>query len=130
MVGSSATPWTYDAAGRLLSIPGHVSGYSYNARGQVVYVTYANGAVTANSYDPSRHWLTGASSGSWLRMLTCEKPVPTFSHHALATEQVLSGQRDDCPQLWLQRCTSPDGRVRNGTKLAPTTKLRLRSEQT
>ena len=33
IVGGGTTPWLYDKAGRLVSIPGHVTSFDYNARG-------------------------------------------------------------------------------------------------
>lgn len=57
-VGSVGTPWLTDEALRLKSIPGHVTGFVYNARGQVTQATYANGVVTTNTYNEQRGWLT------------------------------------------------------------------------
>jgi YD repeat-containing protein len=48
-----------DRAGRLLSIPGHVTALHYNARGQVIRAEYANGVSTTNTYDDYRGWLEG-----------------------------------------------------------------------
>jgi RHS Repeat len=50
--------WTYDALGRLKSIPGMVALQSYEADGQTKAITYANGVSTTFTYDLSRHWLT------------------------------------------------------------------------
>lgn len=47
----------YDGAGRLRSIPGLITSVAYNAAGQATKVTYANGTVTENGYDPKRLWL-------------------------------------------------------------------------
>jgi RHS repeat-associated protein len=49
--------WLYDEAGRLKSIPGHVTSLKYNARGQVIRADYANGVVTTNTYNDQRGWL-------------------------------------------------------------------------
>jgi YD repeat-containing protein len=60
-VGSAAavaSGWQYDTGGRLASIPGHVTAFEYNGRGQVVRAAYANGVVTANTYNNARGWLT------------------------------------------------------------------------
>ncbi len=56
-VGTSAAPWVYDAAGRLLSVPGIVNSMTYNGRGQVLNAAYANGVTSAFTYDDSRGWL-------------------------------------------------------------------------
>ncbi len=56
-IGSVSNPWTYDRAGRLASIPGHVNGFVYNARGQVVTAGYANSVTTTNVYNDARGWL-------------------------------------------------------------------------
>jgi hypothetical protein len=55
-VGSAASPWAYDAAGRLSSIPGHITSLAYNARGQVTVAVYANGVATTNTYNDARGW--------------------------------------------------------------------------
>lgn len=57
-IGSATTPWQYDDAGRLKSIPGHISGLTYNARGQVTVAAYANGVSTNNLYNDQRGWLS------------------------------------------------------------------------
>lgn len=56
-VGSVSTPWTYDEAGRLKAIPGHVNSFFYNARGQVTAANYANNVATTNTYNDQRNWL-------------------------------------------------------------------------
>jgi RHS repeat-associated protein len=65
-LGTSTSPRTFDGAGRPKTIPGYVSAATYNARGQLVSLTRANGTVTSYSYDANRAWLTGiyATSGS------------------------------------------------------------------
>ncbi len=62
VIGSNANQWLYDEAGRLKSIPGHITGLTYNARGQVTVATYANGVTTTNTYNDQRGWLTGVST--------------------------------------------------------------------
>jgi RHS repeat-associated protein len=67
--GSDSDPWTYDAAGRLKTIPGLITLMEYNARGQVTRVDYAGGVRTKRSYSPERGWLNdvgtySASAGS------------------------------------------------------------------
>jgi RHS repeat-associated protein len=56
-VGSQVSQWLYDEAGRLKSIPGHITSLKYNARGQVIRADYANGVVTTNTYNDQRGWL-------------------------------------------------------------------------
>jgi RHS repeat-associated protein len=56
-VGTSASRWTYDGAGRLLSIPGIISLQTYEADGQTKKITYANGVSTEFFYSPARRWL-------------------------------------------------------------------------
>jgi YD repeat-containing protein len=56
-VGSPTNPWLYDDVGRQKSIPGHVTNFTYNARGQVTSATYANGVTTTNTYNDARGWL-------------------------------------------------------------------------
>ena len=57
-VGSDTSQWTYDEAQRLVAIPGHVTSFTYNARGQVTQAVYANGVTTTNTYNDQRGWLT------------------------------------------------------------------------
>jgi RHS repeat-associated protein len=49
--------WTYDAAGRLYSIPGLINLIEYNARGQTTRIDYAGGVRTKMAYDAKRGWL-------------------------------------------------------------------------
>jgi len=56
-----AVRYTYDAAGRLASVGGYVTQFSYNGRGQVVSATFGNGTTTRYSYSDTRQWLTSAS---------------------------------------------------------------------
>jgi RHS repeat-associated protein len=68
-----AQQWQYDGAGRLKSIPTHVTNMAYNARGQVTVAAYANGVTTTNSYQDNRGWLMGvttAGSSGNLQTLT------------------------------------------------------------
>ncbi len=59
---------TYDAAGRLAAVPGYVNAMTWNAREQLVSMTYANGVTHAYSYDAQRAALTSStvSAGSTL----------------------------------------------------------------
>jgi RHS repeat-associated protein len=58
-IGTANNEWTYDGAGRLLSIPGIQSSATYNAAGQMTSVTRANGVTTNYTYQASRQWLMG-----------------------------------------------------------------------
>ena len=58
-LSNTALQWQYDGAGRLKSIPGHVTSLSYNALGQVTVASYANGVTTTNTYQGNRGWLMG-----------------------------------------------------------------------
>jgi hypothetical protein len=42
-LGSAGNPFGYDQAGQIVSIPGQVSGITYNAAGQPLTTTYVNG---------------------------------------------------------------------------------------
>ena len=58
-LSNTALQWQYDGAGRLKSIPGHVTSLAYNALGQVTVANYANGVTTTNTYQGNRGWLMG-----------------------------------------------------------------------
>ena len=62
-VGGPGSPWLYDHAGRLVSIPGFVIGTTFDARDQALSTAYANGVVTTRSYDAQRGWLTQIKAG-------------------------------------------------------------------
>ena len=57
-VGTNAAPWTYDALGRLKSVPGMILAQTYETDGQTKSIAYANNVVTTFLYDPNRRWLT------------------------------------------------------------------------
>ncbi|MGN8171184.1 toxin TcdB middle/N-terminal domain-containing protein [Agrobacterium sp. 22117] len=57
-VGTSAAPWSYNAANELLAIPGHVTAATYEADGQTKSIAYANGVTTEFTYSPTRRWMT------------------------------------------------------------------------
>lgn len=63
-VGTAASPWTYDGAGRLLTVPGLVSSQSYNAAGQRLNATFGNDVTTTAVYDPARQWLMSTATKS------------------------------------------------------------------
>ncbi len=49
--------WKYNDGAQLKSIAGHINLITYNARGQVTKIEYANGVVTTNTYNARRGWL-------------------------------------------------------------------------
>ncbi|MGO4574217.1 FG-GAP-like repeat-containing protein, partial [Microvirga sp. 2TAF3] len=51
--------WTYDAAGRLLSIPGRIVSIAYDASDRPLATRFADGSATVRTYDPKRGFLTG-----------------------------------------------------------------------
>jgi RHS repeat-associated protein len=70
-IGTAAAPRTFDGAGRPKTVPGYVTNAAYNARGQLVTLTRANGTTTSFTYDANRAWLTDiyTSSGSVIQNL-------------------------------------------------------------
>nr|WP_309795732.1 FG-GAP-like repeat-containing protein [Inquilinus ginsengisoli] len=56
-IGGQGSPFTYDGAGRLASIPDLIPKVTYNAAGAPLRTDYANGANTTNTYDKYRGWL-------------------------------------------------------------------------
>jgi RHS repeat-associated protein len=59
VVGTPESPFRYDLAGRLLSVPGILSEVLYDAAGRPVRQANANGTVTTRTYSPERGFLTG-----------------------------------------------------------------------
>lgn len=57
-VGSASQPWTYNAANKLLSVPGYITAIVYEADGQTRSIAYVNGVTTSFAYLPQRRWLT------------------------------------------------------------------------
>ncbi len=55
--GDSVPGWKYNDGAQLKSIAGHINLITYNARGQVTRIEYANGVVTTNTYNDRRGWL-------------------------------------------------------------------------
>lgn len=51
----------YDPGGRLSTISNYVTGAKYNASGQLLSMTYANGVTEAFTYDSNRAWLDTAT---------------------------------------------------------------------
>ena len=57
-VGTALNPITYDGAGRLKAVPSLIADTTYDASGQVLTLTRANGANTIYAYSVTRLWLT------------------------------------------------------------------------
>jgi RHS repeat-associated protein len=55
--GTIGTPFDYDAAGRLKTVPGLVNDTTYNARSQTLSLIRANGVNTTYGYQDNRGWL-------------------------------------------------------------------------
>ncbi|MGF7055671.1 RHS repeat-associated protein [Bosea sp. OAE752] len=98
-VAGSGTAFGYDAAGRLKSIPTLITGMSYNARGQVLMASYANGAVTTNSYGGVKGWLkqtahTGAGGVALLNV--------AYTHDAVGRilSSTTAGQPSESWSYW------------------------------
>ncbi len=62
--GSSGNQFQYDSGGRLVSVPGVLTGATYNARAEPVTVTRANGVVSTYARSAQRGWLTGVTTMS------------------------------------------------------------------
>lgn len=60
--GSSAGPFTYNAAGQQIGLAGAVTSTSYDAAGNVVSIAYASGVTTTYTYSPTRGWLNTVST--------------------------------------------------------------------
>ena len=56
-IGTDATPWTYDGAGRLKSMPGVIKSQTYEADGQTKKIVYENNVSTEFTYHASRRWV-------------------------------------------------------------------------
>ncbi|XFA67183.1 RHS repeat-associated core domain-containing protein (plasmid) [Tistrella mobilis] len=54
---STAGHWKYDAAGRLTAIPELIDEITYDARGEIRTISYANGVRTIRGYSAQRGWL-------------------------------------------------------------------------
>ncbi|MEE1611403.1 FG-GAP-like repeat-containing protein [Microvirga sp. CF3016] len=58
-VGGKLEGWSYDAAGRLFAIPGHIASITYDAGDRPLATVYAkNGGTARRTYHPQRGWLT------------------------------------------------------------------------
>lgn len=63
-VGSASTPWTYDLAGRLYSVPNTVTSTTYEADGPTRQIAYPNTIATSFAYELQRGWVSGISTSS------------------------------------------------------------------
>ncbi|EUB98023.1 RHS repeat-associated core domain containing protein-containing protein, partial [Rhizobium sp. CF080] len=68
-VGTSAAPWTYNTANKLLTVPGYISAATYEADGQTKSIAYVNGVTTAFAYSPTRRWLTRVTTAKGTTVL-------------------------------------------------------------
>jgi RHS repeat-associated protein len=57
-IGTTADRWVYNAANKLVTVPGYITAATYEADGQTKSITYANGVTTDFAYSPTRRWLT------------------------------------------------------------------------
>jgi RHS repeat-associated protein len=56
-IGSKTTPWTYTAKAQVRTIPGYITGMTYETDGQTKSVSYKNGVTTTFTYNQNRRWL-------------------------------------------------------------------------
>lgn len=61
-VGTPTDPWRYDAAGRLIVVPGILSSVTYDAAGRPLVQQNVNGTTTTRSYSPTRGFLQSIST--------------------------------------------------------------------
>jgi RHS repeat-associated protein len=94
-LGSSANQWTYDSAGRLSSIPGIQNSETYNAAGQPLSVTRANGVTTSYTYQPSRQWLMGMSTTN-----SGGTPLQSLAFTRDAHSRILTSTSDVAAESW------------------------------
>jgi RHS repeat-associated protein len=93
-LGTLNNPITYDGAGRLYAIPGVITGITYNARGNVLTQSNANGTTTTKTYSPTRLWVTG---------ITTTKPGATFQNLGYSRDaegKISSVTSSDSYQVW------------------------------
>src|SRR4029079_18241099 len=57
-IGSASLPLTYDGAGRLYTMSGIITRLLYDAGGQLLEQTNANGTVTTQTFSSTRGFLT------------------------------------------------------------------------
>jgi RHS repeat-associated protein len=84
-------PYRYNAAGRLLSVGGYLTGIEYDAAGHPVSHTYGNGLIEQLSYDPDREWLDSQTLAS--------TPTPTHPLYAATYTHDLTGHVTDTTTL-------------------------------
>ncbi|MGR9355873.1 RHS repeat-associated core domain-containing protein [Rhizobium leguminosarum] len=68
-VGATTSPWLYNDADLLSSIPGLINATSYEADGQTQSITYTNGVTTSFSYSPTRRWLNRVTTAKGTTVL-------------------------------------------------------------
>ena len=108
-LGTPGTPFTYDGAGPLSTVPGVIDQALYDARGWAEQLTRANGVVTSYTYSPERGWLDGlmTSSGGhvrasrWLPQPGIRRARYGHSHGSshIRTRSTTSA-RPTCIELW------------------------------
>jgi RHS repeat-associated protein len=69
-IGTTGAPIGYDGAGRLRLIPGILGPVLYNASGQPVQQTNANGTTTTRTFSAQRGFLTGITTSPGIQGLT------------------------------------------------------------
>jgi RHS repeat-associated protein len=94
-VGTYQNKWTYDSAGRLYSIPGIQNSETYNAAGQPLSVTRANGVTTAYTYQASRQWLMGMSTTN-----SGGTPLQSLAFTRDAHRRILTSTSDVAAESW------------------------------
>ncbi len=68
-LGTPASPLHYDSAGRLASIPGYVTSALYNAEGNLIQISNANGTVTKRPHSAQRGFITGITTTTGATMI-------------------------------------------------------------
>ncbi len=91
-VGTTATPWTYDGAGRLSTIPGLITSATYDARGQTKSIAYANGVSTTFTYNASRGWLASLQTAGGSGTLLSYTYVRDASGRILSVTSPMAGE--------------------------------------
>jgi YD repeat-containing protein len=94
-IGTYQNEWTYDGAGRLSTIPGIQNSETYNAAGQPLSVTRANGVTTAYTYQASRQWLMGMSTTN-----AANTPLQSLAFTRDAHSRILTSTSDVAAESW------------------------------
>jgi RHS repeat-associated protein len=131
--GSTSSRWTYDANGRLVTIPDLVTATTYNARGQVKTITFQNGVTTTYTYNDARGWLMGlvtARGGTNLQSLTYTRDATgkitaiaspntgeswTYTYDDL--DRLIAAANAGAPQLSQSFTYSIDGNILSATNI-------------